>query len=88
LVALAWKGGTEHIEEPTDKKETKSQKRYGTLKYLATWQGLRGEDLDIELDKERIVVCSKSKKAVIFRATNKHNPVHVGRGGGNEKCGH
>jgi hypothetical protein len=69
LVTLVWKGGTENIDEGHgDGKKNKSQKRYGTLKYLAMWQGLRGEDLDIELEAERIIVCANSKRAVIFRA--------------------
>jgi hypothetical protein len=70
LVTLAWKGGTENIdiEEDGDGKKNKSQKRYGTLKYLAMWQGLRGEDLDIDLDAERVIICAKSKREVIFRA--------------------
>src|SRR5947209_5424385 len=71
LVALAWKGGTEHIDEPVNGKKSKSQKRFGTLKYLAMWQGLRGEELNIELETERIIVCSKSKKTVTFRAGRK-----------------
>src|SRR5690242_2160869 len=63
LVTLAWKGGTENIDEPIDgEKKPKSQKRFGSLKYLATWQGLRGEDLEIELDKERIIVCSRASR--------------------------
>jgi hypothetical protein len=71
LVTLAWKGGTENIEEPIDgEKKPKSQKRYGSLKYLATWQGLRGEDLKIELDKERTIVCSRANRPVIFRAAS------------------
>jgi len=66
LVTLPWKGGTENIDE-TKKRKTKAQARYGTLNYLATWQGLRGEDLDISLDKEIVIVCSKTKRSVIFR---------------------
>lgn len=37
---LGWKGGV--------KKKTKKGEKYGTLYYLAQWQGLRGEDLDIK----------------------------------------
>lgn len=69
LVTLAWKGGTEAIDEPIDgEKKPKSQKRYGSLKYLATWQGLRGEDLEIDLVKERIIICARANRPVIFRA--------------------
>jgi len=69
LVTLAWKGGTEHIDEVDDAKKSKPQKRFGTLKYLATWQGLRGDNLDIELNADLIIVCTKTKKPVIFRAS-------------------
>ena len=59
LPVLAWKGGVE--------KKIKT-KKYGTLKYLAQWQGLRGEDLDIHLNKEVEMVCSKTGVLVIFTA--------------------
>jgi hypothetical protein len=38
----------------------------GTLRYLAMWQGLRGDDLDLALDGETPVTCTKTKKTVIF----------------------
>ena len=43
LVVLAWKGGVQ--------KKGKVDKKAGTLYYLATWQGLRGENLDIALEE-------------------------------------
>jgi len=58
LIILAWKGGVEE--------KLKIERKPGTLKYLATWQGLRGEDLDITLDDERVIVCSKTGQAVAF----------------------
>lgn len=58
LPVLAWKGGVS--------KKIKTKKKYGTLFYLATWQGLRGEDLDVDLDKETEIVCSKTGICVIF----------------------
>ncbi|MEX2287502.1 MAG: hypothetical protein WD648_10465 [Planctomycetaceae bacterium] len=60
LVILAWRGG---VEEKV-KLETKS----GTLQYLATWQGLRGDDLNVALDGERVIVCSRTGQAVMFSA--------------------
>jgi hypothetical protein len=43
LVNLPWRGGTEGI---TDIKAGKKEAtRYGSLYYLAMWQGLRNEDL-------------------------------------------
>lgn len=60
LVGLDWKGGVE--------KKLEVQKKPGTLKYLATWQGLRGEDLDIDLEGERVIVCTRTGQAVVFSA--------------------
>lgn len=61
LVILPWKGGVE--------KAIKT-KKYGTLKYLAMWQGLRGEDLNIDTEKETVLTCSVTGMRVIF--TNDH----------------
>jgi hypothetical protein len=60
LPILCWKGGLE--------KKTKMKEKYGTLNYLAQWQGLRGEDLDINLSEEREIICTKTKIRVIFTA--------------------
>lgn len=57
LPILAWKGGVE--------KKIKA-KKYGTLQYLAQWQGLRGENLDIHMNKEVEIVCSKTGMPVIY----------------------
>src|SRR5690606_29968569 len=40
LVPLPWKGGLEKV--------VKTKRKYGTMRYLAMWQGLRGEDLNID----------------------------------------
>lgn len=60
LVPLAWAGGV--------LKKLKIEKKAGVLQYLATWQGLRGEDLNIDLDGETTMVCSKTKQIVVFSA--------------------
>jgi len=57
LPVLAWKGGVG--------KEIKA-KKYGSLFYLATWQGLRNEDLNIDTIKELSIICIKTKVEVIF----------------------
>lgn len=57
LPVLAWKGGVE--------KKIKG-KKYGSLLYLATWQGSRGEDLNINQDEEITIICSKTNVEVIF----------------------
>jgi hypothetical protein len=58
LVPLDWKGGV--------KEKLKLERKPGTLQYLATWQGLRGEDLDIDLEEQRMVVCTRFGQAVVF----------------------
>ncbi len=58
LPILGWKGGVE--------KKIKKKVKYGTLYYLAQWQGLRGEDLDIDLSKEIELICSKTGMKVIY----------------------
>ena len=58
LPVLGWKGGVE--------KTLKKKEKIGTLFYLAEWQGLRGDDLDIDLSKERELVCTKTGMNVIF----------------------
>ena len=61
LVPLAWKGGVE--------KKLKDPEKLGTLQYLATWQGLRGEDLDVDLEGSRVIVCARTGQAVVFSPT-------------------
>jgi hypothetical protein len=58
LVVLPWKGGIE--------KAIKKKQKFGTLYYLAMWQGLRGEDLNIDPDEEVILMCSATGMAVVF----------------------
>ena len=58
LPSLGWKGGVD--------KKTKKGTKYGTLFYLAQWQGLRGDDLDIDLEKEYEWTCSRTGVRVIF----------------------
>jgi hypothetical protein len=60
LVGLVWKGGVQ--------RKLKADKMPGTLNYLATWQGLRGEDLDLDRKGERVIVCSRTGQAVVFTA--------------------
>jgi CubicO group peptidase (beta-lactamase class C family) len=58
LPVLGWKGGVS--------RSLKKLEKYGSLKYLAQWQGLRGEDLDIDLSEERSLTCSRTKMRVTF----------------------
>lgn len=57
LPVLPWKGGL---------KVAIKGKKYGALWYLAMWQGLRGEDLDIEIGREVHLTCTKTGGAVTF----------------------
>lgn len=58
LPVLGWKGGVS--------RSLKKLEKYGSLKYLAQWQGLRGEDLDVDLDNERALTCSRTRMVVTF----------------------
>lgn len=59
LPVLAWRGGVE--------KPIKGHKA-GTLLYLATWHGLRGEDLDLDTESEIRRTCSRHGVTVIYSA--------------------
>lgn len=59
LPVLAWKGGVV-------KKTTSKKPKYGTLFYLAQWQGLRAENLDIKCAEQHKLVCTKTDQTVIY----------------------
>lgn len=58
LVVLPWKGGVE--------KAIKKKQKFGTLYYFAMWQGLRGEDLDVDLAEEVVLTCTATGMVVVF----------------------
>lgn len=58
LVVLPWKGGVE--------KAIKKKQKFGTLFYLAMWQGLRDEDLNIDSAEEIKLSCTATGMAVVF----------------------
>jgi hypothetical protein len=58
LVMLPWKGGVQ--------RRTKAGHKYGTLKYLAMWQGLRGDSLQVALDREVTLKCSRTAMEVTY----------------------
>ena len=62
LPILAWKGGCQRY--------VKSGKT-GSLLYLATWHGLRGEDLRIDMESEPVMHCSRTGTKVIFTLDKK-----------------
>lgn len=57
LVVLPWRGGVE--------KAIKGEK-YGTLNYLAMYQGIRGESLDIDTSVEVVRQCAKTRVVVTY----------------------
>lgn len=59
LMILPWKGGVE-------KKLKAKAPKIGTYRYLAMWQGLRGDDLDINTSAEVMMTCSKFGQDVLF----------------------
>lgn len=58
LIVLPWKGGVE--------KAMKKKQKFGTFFYLAMWQGLRGEDLNIDPTEEIALNCTTTGVAVVF----------------------
>ncbi|WP_417873544.1 hypothetical protein [Xanthomarina gelatinilytica] len=58
LPVLGYKGGVD--------KALKKKEKIGALNYIAKWQALRGEDLNIDMDEELVLTCSKTKVRVTF----------------------
>lgn len=58
LVILPWKGGF--------KKAVKQNQKYGSINYLAMWQGLRGDNLDIDTENEPTLTCSATSMTAVF----------------------
>jgi len=58
LMILPWKGGF--------KKAVKKTHKYGSFYYLAMWQGLRGDDLNIDTENEPTLTCSVTSMTVVF----------------------
>lgn len=63
LPVSGWRGG---LAEPL-----KAGVKYGTLHYLAEWQGLRGEDLDIDPAQEVTLACTRTGTRVIYTGDSK-----------------
>lgn len=58
LLVLPWKGGVE--------KAIQKKLKFGVFNYLAMWQGLRGEDLNINVEKETPLTCTATGMIVVF----------------------
>lgn len=61
LPVLAWKGGVE--------KKLKSGAKVGSINYVATWQGLRGENLNIDFEAEIELKCHRTGVKVTFTSS-------------------
>lgn len=69
LLILSWRGGVrKKLKDKEEDGVTIENIKRGTFNYLATWQGLRGEDLNIDLTKKLFMVCSKYNQKVVFKA--------------------
>lgn len=58
LPPLNWKGGVARTLKKKDK--------IGALHYLAQWQGLRGDDLNVDLDAEVTLTCTKTGMVITY----------------------
>ena len=58
LPVTGYKGGVDP--------EKQVKKKFGSLKYLAEWQALRGEDLSIDQEEEVVIECSRTGVIVTF----------------------
>jgi len=58
LVILPWKGGVERA--------LKSGQKFGTKRYLAMWQGMRGDALDVDLVNDESLVCTATGVTIVF----------------------
>ena len=58
LPTLGWKGGVS--------RSLKKLEKFGSLNYLAQWQGLRGENLDIDPTQDVVKTCSRTRMIVTF----------------------
>lgn len=63
LPILEWKGGVD--------KALKNNEKYGSYNYLAQWQGIRGEDLNIDLSAETTLKCSNAATVITYTADSK-----------------
>jgi hypothetical protein len=66
LRPLPWRGGVA--------KKLKAATRPGTLQYLAMWQGLRHEDLSVDLDGGTVLTCTRTGQRVIFNRESPPEP--------------
>lgn len=61
LIRFGWTGGVST--------KLKTNVFHGTLFYLAKWQGLRGEDLNIDIDGDTFLTCTKTGQVVKYNSS-------------------
>lgn len=60
LIRFGWTGGVSQ--------KLKTDVFHGSLFYLAKWQGLRGDDLDIDVDGDTYLECTKTGQVVKYNS--------------------
>lgn len=58
LPVLAWKGGASRT--------LKIKEKIGSILYLATWQGLRGENLDVDPGRDVRMTCARTGVTFVY----------------------
>ena len=58
LPVLPYRGGVERA--------IKTRHKIGALQYVAMWQGLRNEDLQLDTDAEHVMTCQRTGVPVTF----------------------
>ena len=71
LPVLWWQGGVV-------KKLKNNQPKKGTLWYLAVWQGLRNQDLEIDTESGAVLTCTRFDQVVEFKPIKRSEPVPFG----------
>lgn len=67
LPPLVWSGGVAGGPKNAARATTsRKPDKYGSLNYLAMWQGLRGDDLVIDRSQEPQITCSRTGRTVAF----------------------
>lgn len=59
LLILGWKGGVERVIKA---------RKFGSLKYVAMWRGLRGEALDMDTEEACRLTCTRTGMTVDYTA--------------------
>ena len=58
LVMLPWRGGVEKV--------IKTKNKYGSLRYVAMWQGMRGDALELDTEEELQMTCTRTGVPVTY----------------------